>query len=150
MYHCGRSQIASTSESHGGDLIIQRYDRSDWRVGLLQYLYSLKGARCLENIEVLNQVVERGEEATTSPEGLSDPKVKHRLKRRWTRKSAIVLLRHIYRSQRRDADTRQRIVGPWVTNAMFDYSTATKSSWELRGVLQPKQKIENLAKCKEM
>ncbi|RRT58224.1 hypothetical protein B296_00038710 [Ensete ventricosum] len=45
VYHLGRSQIASTSESHGGDLIIQRYDRSDWRVGLLQCLYSLKGAK---------------------------------------------------------------------------------------------------------
>ncbi|RRT56081.1 hypothetical protein B296_00004689 [Ensete ventricosum] len=44
MYHRGRSQIASTSESRGGDLIIQRYDQSDWRVGLLQCLYSLKGA----------------------------------------------------------------------------------------------------------
>ncbi|RWW54516.1 hypothetical protein BHE74_00038894 [Ensete ventricosum] len=45
MYHRGRSQIASTNESHGGDLIIQRYDRSDLRVGLLQYLYSLKRVR---------------------------------------------------------------------------------------------------------
>ncbi|RRT52111.1 hypothetical protein B296_00037950 [Ensete ventricosum] len=35
MYPQGRSQIASTSESHGGDLIIQRYDQSDWRVGCL-------------------------------------------------------------------------------------------------------------------
>ncbi|RZS23237.1 hypothetical protein BHM03_00056133 [Ensete ventricosum] len=84
VYHRGRSQIASTSESHGGDLIIQRYDRSDWRVGLFQCLYSLKGAwqirgqsrNCLENTEVLKQVVERGEEATTSPEGLNYPKAK--------------------------------------------------------------------------
>ncbi|RRT54073.1 hypothetical protein B296_00030845 [Ensete ventricosum] len=44
-YHQGRSQIASTSESHGEDLIIQRYDRSGWRVGLLQCSHSLKGAR---------------------------------------------------------------------------------------------------------
>ncbi|RWV99275.1 hypothetical protein GW17_00037821 [Ensete ventricosum] len=36
VYHRGRSQIASTSESHGGNLIIYRYDRSGWRVGLLQ------------------------------------------------------------------------------------------------------------------
>ncbi|RZS26345.1 hypothetical protein BHM03_00059671 [Ensete ventricosum] len=34
-----------TRESHRGDLVIQRYDQSDWRVGLLQCLYSLKGAR---------------------------------------------------------------------------------------------------------
>ncbi|RZR73267.1 hypothetical protein BHM03_00022058 [Ensete ventricosum] len=52
MYHRGRSQITSTSESHGGDLIIQRYDRSGWIV------------------------IERGEEATTSPEGLIYPKSK--------------------------------------------------------------------------
>ncbi|RWW19447.1 hypothetical protein GW17_00016495 [Ensete ventricosum] len=45
VYHRERSQIASTSESHGGDLIIQRYDRSGWRVGLLQCSHSLKGAR---------------------------------------------------------------------------------------------------------
>ncbi|RRT44788.1 hypothetical protein B296_00026983 [Ensete ventricosum] len=45
VYHRGSSQIASTSESHGGDLSILRYDRSSWRVGLLQCLYSLMGAR---------------------------------------------------------------------------------------------------------
>ncbi|RWW83008.1 hypothetical protein BHE74_00008505 [Ensete ventricosum] len=92
VYHRGRILSASTKESHGGDLIIQRYDRSDWRVGLLQCLYSLKGARqvreqdrkCLENTEVLKQVVERGEEATKSPVGLSYPKTKRRLERRWT------------------------------------------------------------------
>ncbi|RWV95378.1 hypothetical protein GW17_00041999 [Ensete ventricosum] len=45
VYHRGSSQIISTSESHGGDLIILRYDRSSWRVGLLQCSHSLKGAR---------------------------------------------------------------------------------------------------------
>ncbi|RRT81388.1 hypothetical protein B296_00001880 [Ensete ventricosum] len=45
VYHRWRSQIASTSEFHGGDLIMQRYDRSGWRVGLLQCSHSLKGAR---------------------------------------------------------------------------------------------------------
>ncbi|RZR74784.1 hypothetical protein BHM03_00043392 [Ensete ventricosum] len=44
VYHRGRSQIASISESHGGDLTIQRYDRSGWRVGLLQCSHSFKGA----------------------------------------------------------------------------------------------------------
>ncbi|RWW66917.1 hypothetical protein BHE74_00025681 [Ensete ventricosum] len=43
--HTKRSQIANTSESYGGDLIIQRYDQSSWRVGLLQCSHSLKGAR---------------------------------------------------------------------------------------------------------
>ncbi|RRT79607.1 hypothetical protein B296_00006623 [Ensete ventricosum] len=33
----------------------------------------------------------------------------------------------------------------------FDYSTiTTESSWELRGILQPKQKIEDLAKGEEI
>ncbi|RWW02234.1 hypothetical protein GW17_00034684 [Ensete ventricosum] len=38
VYHRGRSQIASTSESHGGDLIILRYDQSSWRVGLSAHI----------------------------------------------------------------------------------------------------------------
>ncbi|RZS26936.1 hypothetical protein BHM03_00060357 [Ensete ventricosum] len=45
VYHRGRSQITSTNESHRGDLIIQRYDWSGWRVGLLQCSHSLMGAR---------------------------------------------------------------------------------------------------------
>ncbi|RWW35522.1 hypothetical protein BHE74_00059536 [Ensete ventricosum] len=92
VYHRGRSQIASTSESHGGDLIIQMYDWSDWRVGLLQSSHSLKGAW---------KVVERGEEAMTSPVGLSYPKAKRRLERRWTRRSTTVPQRRIYRSRRK-------------------------------------------------
>ncbi|RWW57429.1 hypothetical protein BHE74_00035787 [Ensete ventricosum] len=79
VYHRGRSQIASTSESYGGDLIIQRYDQSGWRVGLLQCSHSLKGAR---QVRGQSQVVERGEKAMTSPMGLNYPKVKHRLERR--------------------------------------------------------------------
>ncbi|RWW72738.1 hypothetical protein BHE74_00019447 [Ensete ventricosum] len=98
MYHLGRSQIASTSESHGGDLIIQRYDRSGWRVGLLQCSHSLKGAR---QVRGQSRVVERGEEATMSPVGLNYPKVKRRLERRWTRRSTTVLQRQIYRSRRK-------------------------------------------------
>ncbi|RWW11040.1 hypothetical protein GW17_00025376 [Ensete ventricosum] len=86
VYHRGRSQIGSTSESHRGNLIIQKYNRSDLRVRLLQCLYSLKGAPQVKgqsrNTEVLKQVVERGEEATMSPEGLSYPKAKHRSERR--------------------------------------------------------------------
>ncbi|RRT76250.1 hypothetical protein B296_00013751 [Ensete ventricosum] len=98
VYHRGRSQIASTSESHGGDLIIQIYDQSDWRVGLLQCSHSLKGAR---QVRGQGQVVERGEEATTSPVGLSYPKAKRWLERRWTRRSTTVPQRQIYRSRRK-------------------------------------------------
>ncbi|RRT33699.1 hypothetical protein B296_00032283 [Ensete ventricosum] len=46
--------------------------------------------------KVLKQVVERGEEATTSPEGLSYPKAKRQLERRWTRRSATVPQKRIY------------------------------------------------------
>ncbi|RZS23134.1 hypothetical protein BHM03_00055995 [Ensete ventricosum] len=71
----------STSESHGGgDLIIQRYDQSGWRVGLLHCSHSFKGAQQVRGQDrVLKQVVERGEEAMTSPEGLNYPKVKRQL-----------------------------------------------------------------------
>ncbi|RZS06074.1 hypothetical protein BHM03_00036671 [Ensete ventricosum] len=51
--------------------------------------------------EVLKQVVERGEEATTSLEGLSYPKAKRRLERRWTRRSVIMPQRQIYRVRRK-------------------------------------------------
>ncbi|RWV89580.1 hypothetical protein GW17_00048266 [Ensete ventricosum] len=37
---------------------------------------------------VSHKVVERGDEATTSPEGLNYPKAKHPLEWRWTRRSA--------------------------------------------------------------
>ncbi|RRT49483.1 hypothetical protein B296_00026035 [Ensete ventricosum] len=84
-YHGGRILSASTRESHGGDLIIQRYDQSDWRVGLLQCLYSFKGAR---QVRGQGRVLERDEEAMTNPKGLSYPKEKRRLERRWTRRSA--------------------------------------------------------------
>ncbi|RWW74643.1 hypothetical protein BHE74_00017429 [Ensete ventricosum] len=87
VYHQGSGQIASTSESHGGDLIILRYDRSSWRVGLLQCSHSLKGARPVKG---QSRVVERGKEVTMSPVGLSYPKAKRRLERMWTRRSATV------------------------------------------------------------
>ncbi|RRT71981.1 hypothetical protein B296_00020089 [Ensete ventricosum] len=98
VYHQGSSQIVSTSESHGGDLIILRYDRSSWRVGLLHYSHSLKGAR---QVKGQSRVVERGDEATTSLVGLNYPKAKRRLERRWTRRSTTVPQRRIYRSRRK-------------------------------------------------
>ncbi|RWW37238.1 hypothetical protein BHE74_00057686, partial [Ensete ventricosum] len=116
VYHRGSSQIASTSESHGGDLIILRYDRSSWRVGLLQCSHSLKGAR---QVRGQSQVVGRGEEATMSPVGLSYPKAKRQLERRWTRRSTTVPQRRIYRSRRKGCrckSTDSRAMGlatPW-------------------------------------
>ncbi|RWW08185.1 hypothetical protein GW17_00028388 [Ensete ventricosum] len=70
---------------------------------------------CTNSIEV----VERGEEATTSPVGLSYPKAKCRLERRWTRRSTTVPQRRIYRSRRKGCrckSTDSRAMGlaaPW-------------------------------------
>ncbi|RRT56200.1 hypothetical protein B296_00037090, partial [Ensete ventricosum] len=116
VYHRESSQIASNSESHGGDLIILRFDRSSWRVELLQCSHSLKGAR---QVRGQGRVVERGEEATTSPEGLSYPKAKCWLERRWTRRSTTMPQRRIYQSRkkgRRCKTTDSRAMGlvaPW-------------------------------------
>ncbi|RWV79661.1 hypothetical protein GW17_00059174, partial [Ensete ventricosum] len=69
--------------------------------------------------EVVVRVVERGKEATTSPVGLSYPKAKHRLERRWTRRSTIVPQRRIYQSRRKGCrckTTDSRAMGlaaPW-------------------------------------
>ncbi|RWW10131.1 hypothetical protein GW17_00026345 [Ensete ventricosum] len=125
VYHRGKSQIVSTSESHGGDLIIQSQrtrpskrtllPRKPKRTELAQTLQQDGGGHawelqsvfpttkgsCLKNIEVLKQVVERGEKATTSLEGLTYPKAKRWLKMRWTPRSATVPQRQIYRSRRK-------------------------------------------------
>ncbi|RZR81993.1 hypothetical protein BHM03_00008329 [Ensete ventricosum] len=64
-------------------------------------------------------VVERGEKATTSPVELSYPKAKHRLERRWTRRSTTVPQRRIYQSRRkgcrcRATDSRAMgLAAPW-------------------------------------
>ncbi|RWW60440.1 hypothetical protein BHE74_00032581 [Ensete ventricosum] len=124
VYHRGRSQIASTSESHRVDLIIQRYDRSSWRVGLLQCSHSLKGAR---QVRGQSRVVGRGEEAT-SLVGLSYPKAKCWLERRWTRRSTSVLQKRIYRSRRKGCRckaTDSRAMGlaaPWYAEAGLSWS----------------------------
>ncbi|RZS02729.1 hypothetical protein BHM03_00032823 [Ensete ventricosum] len=116
VYHQGRSQITSTNKSHGGDLIIQRYDQSGWRVGLLQCSYSLKGAR---QVRGQGQVVERGKEVIMTPVGLSYPKAQCRLERRWTRRSTTMPQRRIYRSRRKGCRckaTDSRAMGltaPW-------------------------------------
>ncbi|RRT71068.1 hypothetical protein B296_00034773 [Ensete ventricosum] len=62
-----------------------------------------------EGVEVGNP---KGEEATTSPEGLSYPKAKRRLERRWTRRSVTVPRGGSTDCEERDANARQRIVGP--------------------------------------
>ncbi|RZR98499.1 hypothetical protein BHM03_00027852 [Ensete ventricosum] len=81
------------------------------KVGLLQCSHSLKGA---QQVTGQGRVVERGEEATTNPKGLSYPKVKRQLERRRTRKSTIVPQRRIYLSRRkgrRCKATDSRVMG---------------------------------------
>ncbi|RZS15730.1 hypothetical protein BHM03_00047604 [Ensete ventricosum] len=93
--------------------------------GLLQCSHSLKGARPIRG---QSRVVEMGEEATTSPVGLSYPKVKHRLERRWTRRSTIVPQRWIYRSRRKGCrckatDSRTiSLATPWYAKAGLPWS----------------------------
>ncbi|RZR74087.1 hypothetical protein BHM03_00031793 [Ensete ventricosum] len=116
VYHLGSSLITSTSESHGRDLIILRYDRSSWRVGLFQCSHSLKGD---QQVRGQIRVVGRGEEATTRLVGLSYPKAKRRLERSWNRRSTTVPQRRIYRSRRKGCrcksmDSRAMgLVAPW-------------------------------------
>ncbi|RWW10519.1 hypothetical protein GW17_00025930 [Ensete ventricosum] len=61
----------------------------------LQSVFPSTKGNCSKNTEVLKQMVERGEEAMTSLEGLSYPKAKRQSEWRWTRRSAIVLQRRI-------------------------------------------------------
>ncbi|RWV76857.1 hypothetical protein BHE74_00015497 [Ensete ventricosum] len=68
---------------------------------------------------MLKQVVERAEEATTSPVRLSYPKAKYRLERKWTQRSTTVPQRRIYRSRRKGCrckviDSRAMgLIAPW-------------------------------------
>ncbi|RWV90782.1 hypothetical protein GW17_00046989, partial [Ensete ventricosum] len=147
VYHRGRSQIASTSESHGGDLIIQRYDRSDWRVGLLQCSHSLKGVR---QVRGRSQVVERGEEVMTSLVGLSYPKANHRLERRWTRRNTTVPQRRIYRSRRKGCRckiTYSRTMGlaaPWYHKGRTSVESSIPCSHGGRAlVVRGAEEVEN-------
>ncbi|RWW71288.1 hypothetical protein BHE74_00020978 [Ensete ventricosum] len=61
-------------------------------------IFPLTKRNCSENTEVLKQVVERGEEAMMSPQGLSNPKPKRRSEWRRPQRSATVLQRWIYHS----------------------------------------------------
>ncbi|RZR95662.1 hypothetical protein BHM03_00024548 [Ensete ventricosum] len=74
-----KNRIGTSLQQDGGGYV--------WE---LQSVFPTTKGSCLENIKVLKQEVERGEEATTSPEGLSYPKSKHWLERRWTRRSVTV------------------------------------------------------------
>ncbi|RWV85622.1 hypothetical protein BHE74_00015234 [Ensete ventricosum] len=88
---------------------------------------------CQENTEVLKQVVEMGEEAKMSPEGLSYPKAKRRLERRWTRKSTTVPQRQTYRAQRkgrRCKATNSRAMG-WQCHGTIERVLVVKGAEEV-------------------
>ncbi|RWW35583.1 hypothetical protein BHE74_00059475 [Ensete ventricosum] len=99
---------------------------------------------------VLKQVVERGEEATTSPVGLSYPKVKHRLERGWTRRSTTVPQRWIYRSLRKGCRckvTNSRAMGltaPWYRRGRTFVESSIPCSYGGRAlVVKGTQEVEN-------
>ncbi|RWW67892.1 hypothetical protein BHE74_00024631 [Ensete ventricosum] len=138
---------ASTSESHRGDLIIQRYDRSGWIVGLLQCSHSFKGAR---QVKGQGRVVERGEEATTSPERLSYPSAMHWSEREWTRRSVTVPQRRIYRSQRKGRRCKtmdSRVMGlaaPWYRRSRTSVESSIPCSHGGRAlVIKGAEEVEN-------
>ncbi|RRT38059.1 hypothetical protein B296_00042984 [Ensete ventricosum] len=99
---------------------------------------------------VLKQVVERGEEATTSPVGLSYPKAKRRLERRWTRRSAIVPYRRIYRSRTKRCKcktTDSRAMGlatPWYRRGGTSVESSIPCSYGGRAlVVKGAEEVEN-------
>ncbi|RWV81561.1 hypothetical protein GW17_00057001 [Ensete ventricosum] len=110
----------------------------------------LQVPNCLENIEVLKQVVERGEEATTNPEGLSYSKAECQLKRRWTRKSVTVLQRWTYRLRRKGCRckaTDSRAMGstaPWYRKGRTSVESSIPCSHGGRAlVVKGVEKVEN-------
>ncbi|RWW47414.1 hypothetical protein BHE74_00046595 [Ensete ventricosum] len=134
------------------------YDWSGWRVRLIQCSHSFKGARQVrgqgrnyyEDTVVSKQVVEKGEEATTSPVGLSYPEVKHRLERRWTRRSTTVPQRRIYRSRRngcRCKSTDSRAMGlaaPWYRRGRTSVESSIPCSHGGRAlVVKGAEEVEN-------
>ncbi|RWW10608.1 hypothetical protein BHE74_00034819 [Ensete ventricosum] len=70
----------------------------EWK---LQSVFPSTKGNCSENTKVLKQVVERGEEATTSPKGLNYLKTKRRSEWRWTQRSVTVPQRQNYRSRKK-------------------------------------------------
>ncbi|RZR86814.1 hypothetical protein BHM03_00014076 [Ensete ventricosum] len=120
------------------DMIMQRYDQellgapfrrteSTWTLQQdggahaweLQFVIPSTKGNCSENTGVLKLVVERGEEATMSPDGLSYPSAKRRLERELTQRSVTVPQRRIYRSRKKGRickATNSRVMGlaaPW-------------------------------------
>ncbi|RRT79914.1 hypothetical protein B296_00002503 [Ensete ventricosum] len=117
VYHRGRSQIASTSKSHGGDLIIQRYDWSGWRVRLIQCSHSFKGARKV-----------RGQGRKFNGSGKANHSRSFPLSERSTR---------VNKDQHNSANpTPDLVIGELKQHggSEFDYSTtAMESCWEPKG-----------------
>ncbi|RWW16448.1 hypothetical protein GW17_00019670 [Ensete ventricosum] len=100
--------------------------------------------------QVLKQVVERGKEATMSPEGLSYPKAKRQTERRWTRRSVIVSQRRIYRSRRKGrrcktTDNRaMSFIAPWYRRCETSVESSIPCSQGGRAlVVKGAEEVEN-------
>ncbi|RRT38313.1 hypothetical protein B296_00055885 [Ensete ventricosum] len=116
----------------------------------LQSIFLSIKENCLENTEVLKQVVERGEEATTNPERLSYSKAECQLKRRWTRKSVTVPQRWTYRLRRKGCRckaTDSRAMGstaPWYRKGGTSVESSIPCSHGGRAlVVKGAEKVEN-------
>ncbi|RWV76776.1 hypothetical protein GW17_00062507 [Ensete ventricosum] len=101
-------------------------------------------------IEEEVQVVERGEEATKSPVGLSYPKAKRRLEKRWTPRSTTVPQRRIYQSRRKGCKckaTDSRVMGlaaPWYHRGGTFMESSIPYSHEGRAlVVKGAEEVEN-------
>ncbi|RZS03132.1 hypothetical protein BHM03_00033261 [Ensete ventricosum] len=79
---------------------------------------SREGHDLTKNTEVLKQVVERGKEATTSPEGLSYPKQSVGQKGGELGGVPQFPRGGPTNHEERDAYARQQIVGPWAGSVM--------------------------------
>ncbi|RRT31817.1 hypothetical protein B296_00057581 [Ensete ventricosum] len=99
---------------------------------------------------VLKQVVERGEEAMTSPVGLSYLKAKRRLERRWIQRSTTVPQRWIYRSRRKGCRCKtmdSRVMGlaaPWYRRGVTSVESSIPCSHGGRAlVVRGVEEVEN-------
>ncbi|RRT61652.1 hypothetical protein B296_00044038 [Ensete ventricosum] len=117
----------------------------------LQSVFPLIKGNCSENTGVLKQVVERGKEATTSSEGLSYPKAKRQLERRWTWRSATAPQRRIYRLRRkghRCKTTDSRAMGsaaPWYCRGGTSVESSIPRSHGGRAlVIKEVEEVENV------
>ncbi|RRT37886.1 hypothetical protein B296_00039185 [Ensete ventricosum] len=101
-----------------------------------------------------SEVVERGEKVTMSPAGLSYPKAKCQLERRWTQRSTRVPYRQIYQSQRKGCRCKATdswamgLAAPWYHRGGTSVESSISCSHGGRAlVVKEAEEVEN-AKAK--